>query len=308
MEKDYCEKLNKQKALDFAIRDKECHHESEYGFTIKDKENPYNNYLSNDAWKKFLEKMSERHRAHYNDADGGELKEKKGRYGWNPPKMASFGSSSRFVYLKSKDIPDFIFEKQLPTRVGHTANVDGYLQRGDCDIFVEAKCREIYASHKTQKIGVVYKEVYEKIQEIKNEFAFSSNDLENDKEHFECEFKYKETTLLHFDVKQLICHFLGIAANILEYKNVNTNVKFVYLIFNPEKDTDFTNNKLAYYQEDIKKDYKATINEIKLFGDMKWLFDAVMQYQVKHLKSPEMKYTFNFELASQEDYLKKIKE
>lgn len=114
--------------------------------------------------------------------------------------------------------------------------------------------------------------------------------------------------MLHFDVKQLICHFLGIAANILEYKNVNTNVKFVYLIFNPEKDTDFTNNKLAYYQEDIKKDYKATINEIKLFGDMKWLFDAVMQYQVKHLKSPEMKYTFNFELASQEDYLKKIKE
>ena len=152
MEKQYKASIDKATALDFAIRDGQ--EELDYGYEISGK-SPYNNYLSNDDWKRFIDSMSPLHLAQYNDADGGELKEKSGRWGINPPKMASFGSSSRLIYECSKSIPGFSFEKQLPTRVGHTANLDGYLCQPEEDVFVEAKCREIYSSHLNQKISLV---------------------------------------------------------------------------------------------------------------------------------------------------------
>ena len=95
---EYDEKIDREKALDYAIRDYECkkfHVES--GYKIGNKP-PYWNYLSNGAWEKFKDSMKKVHRRQFEDADGGELKEKKGRWGICPPKMASFGSSSRFLY------------------------------------------------------------------------------------------------------------------------------------------------------------------------------------------------------------------
>ena len=78
-ENKYAEIDSPEKALDYAIRDCECKEKSiECGYKIADSE-PYWNYLSNDAWEEFLKSMSPLHRAQYNDADGGELKEKKGR-------------------------------------------------------------------------------------------------------------------------------------------------------------------------------------------------------------------------------------
>ena len=159
MEQQYKTSIDKATALDFAIRD--CQNEYECGYEIGGK--LYNNYLSKEAWGKFLNSMSDLHRAQYYDADGGELIEKKGRWGLYPPKMASFGSSSRLIYECSKSIPGFYFEKQLPTRVGHTANMDGYLSRPEEDLFVEAKCREIYFSHLNQKVSLVYEDLYEYI-------------------------------------------------------------------------------------------------------------------------------------------------
>ena len=169
MEKQYKASIDKATALDFAIRDGQ--EEFDYGYKISGK-SPHNNYLSNDDWKRFLDSMSPLHLAQYNDADGGELKEKSGRWGINPPKMASFGSSSRLIYECSKSIPGFCFEKQLPTRVGHTANLDGYICRPEEDVFVEAKCREIYSSHLNQKISLVYKDVYEYIKSKKRSQYF----------------------------------------------------------------------------------------------------------------------------------------
>ncbi len=304
MEK-YCEKMNKQKALDFAIRDKVCRCESEFGYTINGRP-PYNNYLSNDAWEKFCVRMSEKHQKYYEDADGGELKEKKGRWGIVPPKMASYGSSSRFIYLQSKDIENFIFEKPLSTRVGRNpANLDGYLQKSDCDIYVEAKCREIYASHQNQKIANVYKDVYESIHKMHSKFDCESSKIEGDDSHFKCTFKYDGTPLVHFDIKQLICHFLGIAADILENKNTNKKIKFVYLIFDP-KDANFENKNISKFKKEIVDDYNATLEEIKKFKDFKWLFDAVLQYQIEKRKLAYQEITFDFKLVSQKDYKKEL--
>ena len=298
MEKQYKASIDKATTLDFAIRDGQK--KFGYGYEISGK-SPYNNYLSNDDWKRFIDSMSPLHFAQYNDADGGELIEKKGRWGLNPPKMASFGSSSRLIYECSKSIPGFCFEKQLPTRVGHTANLDGYLCRPEEDVFVEAKCREIDSSHLNQKISLVYKDVYEYIKSENPDFSYECKPIENEPDYMACSFLMNDKYISHFDVKQLICHFLGICANILE-SHANANVRFIYLIFNPDFDTDFSNPHISNFQSKILDEYKETLEEINIFGDFKWLFDAVMEYQSEHLGIPKPQYVFEFALHDQKSY------
>lgn len=299
MEKEYKAFVDKATALDFAIRDHQ--EEYDYGYEIKGK-SPYNNYLSNNAWKRFIDSMSPLHLAQYNDADGGELIEKKGRWGLNPPKMASFGSSSRLIYECSKSIPGFCFEKRLPTRVGHTANLDGYICRPEVDVFVEAKCREIYSSHLNQKISLVYKDVYEYISSENPDFSYECKQIKDKPDYMACSFIMNDKYISHFDVKQLICHFLGICANILENK-ANTNVRFAYLIFNPNYDTDFSNLYILKFKSKIMEDYKETLEEISIFGDFRWLFDAVMNYQAKHLGLSKPQFNFEFALLDQRSYV-----
>ena len=300
------------KALDYAIRDYECKKfPVESGYNIEN--NIYFNYLSKNSWKEFKDSMKKVHRRQFEDADGGELKEKKGRWGICPPKMASFGSSSRFLYNISKDIVGFQFEKLLPTRVGGTANLDGYIMRGDVDVFVEAKCKEIYSSHKTIEVSDVYKEIYDKLK-TDNGFSYDNNgrpikDGKTDDKHFKCTFKFDGEEIVHFDIKQLICHFLAISANILENEKANKNVKFVYLIFNP-KDADaacFENEKVSSYKERIFKIYDETIKEIRKFY-MKELFESIFEIQAKRLGLEGKKdSSFDFCIAEQKDYKKEIK-
>lgn len=309
-----CENIkidSREKALDYAIRDYELKDKDKFaksGYTIKKEKKTYWNYLSNDAWEEFKGKMKKAHLCQFEDADGGEMKEKKGRWGIYPPKMASFGSSSRFLYSVSKDIEGFQFEKLLPTRVGGSANLDGYIMRNDVDFFVEAKCREIYGSHKTVEISNVYEEIYKELHESYPEFSFKNNGKEDD-EHFNCTFKFNGEEIVHFDIKQLICHFLAISANILENEKANKNVKFVYLIFNP-KDADaacFENEKVSSYKERIFKIYDETIDEIGKF-DMKLLFESIFEIQAKRLGLEGKKdSSFDFCIAEQKDYKKEIK-
>ena len=299
MEKQYKASIDKATALDFAIRDGQ--EEFDYGYKISGK-SQYNNYLSNDDWKRFLDSMSPLHLVQYNDADGGELKEKSGRWGINPPKMASFGSSSRLIYECSKSIPGFCFEKQLPTRVGHTANLDGYLRSRESDVFVEAKCREIYSTHLNQKISLAYRDVYEYIKSKNPGFSYKCKPIEDEPNYMACSFIMNNKYISHFDVKQLICHFLGICANILE-NNASTKIRFVYLIFNPNFDTDFSNPYISNFQSKILEDLKETMEEISIFGDFKWLFEAVMDYQSRHLGIPKPQCNFEFALHDQKSYV-----
>lgn len=299
----YDEEMSIEKALDYAIRDYECREETvKCGYELKREGRTYWNYMSNDAWNEFLNKMSRLHQAQFKEGDGDELNEKKGRYGWTPPKMASFGSSSRFIYNKSKDIEGFEFEKQLPTRVGHRpANIDGYIQRGNVCIYVEGKCREIYASHKAIKVSNVYLDIYDKLKENFSKFNYK-NEGQIDDRHFMCSFSYDDKPLVHFDIKQLICHFLGISSYLLENKEANSNIKFIYLIFNPSSETCFENSKISSYKGKLERLYKETISEIPGFGDMKKLFDAIMKIQKERLDLPARDYSFEFRIASQEDY------
>ena len=308
-----CENIkidSREKALDYAIRDYECNEKSVgYGYEIAG--NKYWNYLSNKSWEEFLKSMSSLHRAQYNDADGGELEVKQGRWGIYPPKMASFGSSSRFLYNISKNIECFQFEKLLPTRVGGSANLDGYITRGDGDVFVEAKCREIYSSHKTIKVSNVYEEIYKELQELYPKFSFKNNGRpikngKEDNEHFNCTFKFNGKEIIHFDIKQLICHFLAISANILENENANKNIKFIYLIFNPKEVIEQVEKES--YKKQIIEIYGDTKKEITDYFDMELLFESIFEIQAKRLGLEGEKYSlFEFHLVDQYNYKEIIK-
>ena len=146
-----------QQALDLAIRNSEGA-EQKSGYKVEGREYP--NYLSKKEFEEFIKKMKKtRAYEQYKDADGGELEEKRGRWGLYPPKMACFGSSSRFIYRLLRTRKGVVFEKKLPTRVGGAANLDAYIE-GICEIFIEAKCREIYSSHNSTEINECYEDVF----------------------------------------------------------------------------------------------------------------------------------------------------
>ena len=93
--------------------------------------------------------------------------------------MASFGSSSRFIYELSKGISGFKFEEKLDTKVGGIANLDGFIKSNGKYIYIEAKRREIYYStHEGEEIKNVYMPVYEKIETKcgKDKFYFKKAD------------------------------------------------------------------------------------------------------------------------------------
>lgn len=268
-----------QKAIDIAIRDAQ-NLEQISGYEIDGR--VYNNYMSNEAFEEELREMKPEIREQFDDAPGGELKQKRGRYGVYPPKMASFGSSSRFIYKMLVD-KGVSFEASLPTFVGHSANLDARktADEASLEIFAEAKCHEIYGSHRNE-VNEVYKPVFDKLQEF-----FTYTFEPSKKGYVKCSFKVMEQEILHFDLKQLICHFLGISAGLLEGAIKSKKIRFVYLIFNPHHIKDRICDK---YRKKILDQYDKTIEEINLF-DMEKLFGAIFEYQ----RSQNKKISHNYE-------------
>lgn len=282
--------------LDYAMRDKE---NASYGYEIDGRK--YDRYMSNEGWNSYLEEeMSDVHRAQYEKGDGGEIKEKRGRWGMYPPKMACYGSSSRIIYTLLRNVPSIEFEKKFATRVGHSANLDAYLRKGYTDIFLEAKCREIYSSHNKIDIGNAYKPVYEYIKQCNGKFEFS-DEPSNESNKFKCSFYYDGTQIIRFDIKQLICHFLAIAANYLKPKkgvDAMDNIRFVYFIYNPKE----------LGNEDLKRVYKNTIDEIGKIDEIDKigiieLFKTVFKYQKQKLEIEKEMPKFEFILANQNNIM-----
>ena len=289
--------MNLQHKLDLAIRDKDGKLYGE-GYIISKSKLAYDRYMSNEDWERYLAEMSEDHRKQYEEGDGGELNEKRGRWGTYPPKMACYGSSSRIIYTLLRGVANIEFEKKFATLVGHTANLDAYLQTDYTDIFLEAKCREIYASHTKIDIGNVYKPVYEYIKQCNKKFGYSDEPSKANNK-FKCSFYYDGKPIIRFDIKQLICHFLAIVANYLKPlngKDAMANIRFVYFIYNP--------NELG--NKTLDSVYEDTINEIDKNGVIE-LFKAVFEYQKKNLKIEKEMPIFEFVLADQNDIIDNLK-
>jgi len=270
--------MDLNKILDYAIMADETSENPDIkaGYVIGGK--TYDNYLDNTSFAKFVTDMEEQNPiAHkmYGEGGGKELEERKVGANIYPPKMASFGSSSRMIYnlMKNEEKNGFRFEEKLSTTVGGKANLDGFMEKEDKYIFVEAKCREPY-SQKSNIIDRKYEELYDEITKSnKANVKCNVDDKEKkiDKNKMKVTFLSDDKEIHHFDLKQMICHLLGVATAFLNGKYKNKNIEFVYLLFNPNL------IKLGEGEEKILKIYNETCNECNSI-DFKALFEIIVDY------------------------------
>lgn len=235
----------------------------------------------------------------YSEGGGDELSEKSGR----PPKMASYGSSSRMIYMLSEGKAGFHYEMKLPTTVGGKANLDGFCEDGSRYIFVEAKCHEPY-SKKTSAVSDCYRELYEYL----NAHTWGSINIEmkpSDRERYmNVDFFADGERLEHFDLKQMICHLLGIATGLLKGTVAQKQIDFIYLLFDP---TELDIEPDA--KEIIDQIYERTCYECNLI-DFAELFRAILAFLNEtnfngamtddELDNAVLRFTFT--LASQDFY------
>ncbi|MDD6033657.1 MAG: hypothetical protein PUC47_09290 [Oscillospiraceae bacterium] len=208
-----------------------------FGYVLAKK---YPNYFSREAFAIFIDEMkSGYHRAFcsYDAGKGSELKEQTGRYGKTPPKMASVASSSRFCYLALRDGADglggsgeveFEHECRIKGIDGIAPQLDAFIPNES--IYVEVKCHEIFDAH-----HVVMKIKYwDLLFGVDNAFGLPNLPKVQD-ETFTIgheTFNLSKASTM-FDIKQFLCHLLGIASR----KEADKPAKLVYLFFKPRLDT-----------------------------------------------------------------------
>ncbi len=269
------------------------------GYTIADVR--YMAYTENSVWDAFVNSMSEEHRKQFGDGAGGELKPKNNK----PPKMASYASSSRMLYLLAKDIPDFKFEKQLPFTVGDTdttAYLDGFLKTSNKYYFIEAKCREIYQYKTVFEVSEKYTDLYKFINENAKDLKCNISDAKCKKGYMKVNFTVKGSPIEHFDIKQMICHLSGIATAVLNGKYTDFPIAFEYLIYNPEK-----LNLPEKEGKKINDIYNKTLNEATSI-DFKKLFGLILDFMIQttNIPTPDNKdwiaKNFKFKLTNQTNF------
>lgn len=258
--------------LDFAIKEFETKGaEAEKCYELNGRR--YYNYMNNEAWGIFIAKMKEDKYSNaynaYRQGAGNELAEYNTRYGRCPPKMASYGSSSRMIYLLSRDIDDFCFEKQLPTTISGIANLDGYLHKNGTHYYVEAKCREPYSS-KSHIVKNNYKDMYQRLNKDESlDFECKMNTYDENKMRVDFFTAGKE--IKYFDIKQMISHLLAIATECLN-SPTDEKIHFIYLLFDPNIIKE--NFKAPNHFNKICSIYKTVAEESKripfkaLFGKL----------------------------------------
>ena len=166
----------------------------------------------------------------YRDGAGDEFGSKKSLN--TPPKMASYGSSSRMIYLYSRDIPNFKFEEKLSTTVGGIAHLDGYLYKNNTEVYVEAKCREPYSTN-SFIIDKKYENLYRYIDESPDvNIHFEIYNSDNDK--MKVKFVANGIEITRFDIKQMISHLLGIATKRLKTQSED-KIEFLSFIHCDQK-------------------------------------------------------------------------
>lgn len=298
------------KILDKAIKLSETGTENpSEGYKIGSGE-PYSDYMSKSLWEAFCKEMEEFYPKAYNsykNGGGKELEERKVKGNTYPPKMASYGSSSRFIYNLMKNDENFEFEVKLPTTVGGIANLDGFRKIENGYVFVEAKCREPYGA-KTKVVETKYKEFYEYInQSAKTKVFCDMVSVDGKKEKMKVTFKYDEKEIEFFDMKQMISHLLGIATAFLTGKYQNGNIHFMYLLFNPTK-ISIPDPKA---ETKINNIYNSICDVCKMI-DFKSLFEVILEYLQKEKGLGKDKciadiiHKFTFDLCDQDSFEGKI--
>lgn len=285
------------RTLDLAIKKNEFggeHPELVYKSAATGREYP--NYVDNQAWNLFIESMKSNNHtnayAQYGEGAGDELGiKKKSVY---PPKMASYGSSSRMIYNLSKDIDGFRFEEKLHTTVGGTANMDGYYENDEEMFFIEAKCREPYTA-KSHEVARAYEDIYKYINNKVADFIIKMTDISPKK--MSVQYKFKGEDIEYFDVKQMICHLLGVATKVLSAPT-SKRISFLYLLFDPTK-IEIDNGK---DKAEIYRIYEQTCRE-GLSIPFAEIFKSVLIYlNAPKAQADALSNKFSFSLCNQGNY------
>ena len=259
-------------------------------------------YQDNESWSKFKNEMKELYPNAYEEygaGGGSEMEEKDNK----PPKMASFASSSRMIYLLAREKEGFEFEKKLPTTAGGTANLDGYINYNDKYIFVEAKCHEPYNHSSSVVVGRKYEDLYVFLNErCKNINIEMSN--ANKKTDMKTIFSYNGEQISYFDLKQMISHLCGIATACIKGEYTNKPIEFLYLLYNPKNITD-NKDILAVYNETCKQCKSIDFKEL-----FSYIIDALIsKYNLTCADVKSLQYTkdnFTFKLCDQDEFDKII--
>lgn len=262
----------------------------------------YTVYQDNESWEKFKNEMKELYPDAYEEygaGGGSEMEEKDNK----PPKMASFASSSRMIYLLARKRAYFKFEKKLPTTAGGTANLDGYLNCDNKYIFVEAKCHEPYNHSSSVVVGRKYQDLYEYLNANCNDMNIEMSDANKETE-MKTVFSYSCEQISYFDLKQMISHLCGIATACIKGEYTNKPVEFLYLLYNPENITD---------DKEIMTVYNETCKQCKSI-DFKDLFSHIIdalisEYKLNCADVKSLQYAkdnFSFKLCDQSEFDKLI--
>ena len=288
--------MNLSKKLDLAIKKAET--KTTVGaYVCQDKK--YDTYMTNEEWANFKDTISPETLDEYGAGSGGELVEKNGY----PPKMASYGSSSRMIYMLSRHKDGFQYEKKLSTTIGGMANFDGFCEEDNRYIFVEAKCHEPYSA-KNNSVSKSYEKLYNFINDQMADNIRIEMEPSACGKYINVKYLSDGEKIEYFDIKQMICHLLGIVTGILKGELDRNQINFIYLLYDPtvlDLDSDI--------KEKIDSIYERTCYECNLI-DFATLFRVIFAF----LKSEkygevlpdsdidEIVCKFTFTLASQEFY------
>ena len=248
--------MNKQRFDSFIRKNLTADGRTDFGYALS---KIYENYDSRQAFSRFLQEM----RANYPDAflaysrgKGSELREQAGRYGKTPPKMASLASSSRFCYLALRDGASalgggravFEHERRIDGVDGIAPQMDAFVPEDE--IYVEVKCHEIFDAHH----AVLKRKYWEKIYGVENAFGFPIRELPSG-ETFEIPLSVfgisKRTT--RFDIKQFLCHLMGIASR----PNRQKTARLVYLFFKPRMDCPREMEEIQQVFDELREEIRC---------------------------------------------------
>ena len=294
--------MNIAKILDRAIRDDEMIRKPKLKCSYWN--GVYEEYIKKECWEIIKAEMEINYPKafeKYGKGGGKELEERVVDNITYPPKMASFGSSSRMIYnlFREREKEGFLFEEKLSTTIGGKANLDGFWPQTYKNIYIEAKCREPYGA-KNQNVSRAYEEFYKYITDSDNSLL-KCEILEIKEKDMKVNFVYGDKQIVHFDMKQMLCHFLGIATSALNGEVGDKLIEFWYLLFNPLKVTI----EDAKAKEKIVEIYKATCEEC-CSVDFQNVFLLTLEYlQTKKGIGREKDITdiakrFSFSLCDQE--------
>ncbi len=295
-----------ERSVDLAIKREQTGQDKQDKYYEKNKRKYYN-YEDNKSWELFKAQMPESFFEQFKNGAGDELGLKESS---TPPKMACFGSSSRMLYLLSRENTNFCFEKKLATTIGGTANLDGYLYKDNTHYYIEAKCRELYSAT-SFIMSEKYRELYKFLCDECSAFKCEISDAGDKK--IKTQFYINGKVITHFDIKQMICHLLAVATERLRFPT-DDNIVFIYLIYNPQN-LNIDNEK---DKEKILEIYKTEVDECgsipfeSLYkGVVKYLYEKKRdKLKIKEMGKEQMKKfsdNFTFKLCDQKNYKEVLK-